>query len=143
MPWNIRIWTLYGAFVIFMVGLVVLAYNQNFELVAKDYYSLELQYQNKIDKINNTRPIKDQFSFKVNKGNIVLQIPNKIAGSYGKVIFFKPSDEKSDREFDITAMNGEDLTLSTTDLSAGKYKLTIDWQHQETAYILEEIVLIP
>lgn len=143
MPWNIKIWTLYGGFVALMIFMVVLAFNQNFDMVATDYYALELKYQDKIDKINNTKAIRDQFSFKVNGDNILMQIPEKSEGNFGKVIFFKPSDAKSDREFDITEMSGENLNLNINELSSGKYKITVDWKNNNDEYIIEEIVMIP
>ena len=53
MNWGLRIIILYLSFVALIVTLVSLCMGRKVELVSKDYYKQELEYQGKIDAIKN------------------------------------------------------------------------------------------
>ncbi|MGB1317661.1 MAG: FixH family protein, partial [Flavobacteriales bacterium] len=53
MNWGWGISIFYGSFVVFMLGMVTLAFQQDFDLVADDYYEQEIAYQGRIDQMNN------------------------------------------------------------------------------------------
>ncbi|MCB9190933.1 MAG: FixH family protein [Flavobacteriales bacterium] len=53
MGWGTRITLFYGSFVAFMLFMVVMAVQQDFDLVADNYYEQEIAYQDRIDQMNN------------------------------------------------------------------------------------------
>ena len=58
MNWGNKIAIAYSSFVIFMVILVISCVKQNgIFLVSEDYYKQEIQYQDRIDNISNTRQL--------------------------------------------------------------------------------------
>ncbi len=53
MGWGWRITILYSSFVVFMIGMAVMAFRQDFDLVSDDYYEEEIAYQGRIDQMTN------------------------------------------------------------------------------------------
>jgi hypothetical protein len=55
--WGIKIAMLYCGFVALIIIMVSMAMNQKIDLVSKDYYEQELNYQKKIDKTNRSHAL--------------------------------------------------------------------------------------
>ena len=94
MNWGKRIAIGYGAFVVFILALVVMAFQQDFDLVADDYYEQEIAYQERIDQMTEAKD--DGQSVRISKKDSSYELTFSSAVTDVKVHFFRPSDDTKD-----------------------------------------------
>ncbi len=141
--WGIKITILYTGFVLLILTLVSMAMNQKVDLVAKDYYEQEINYQDKINKGNRTNALKEALTWEVQQGALVLKFPEQFAGQKiaGSIYFFRPSDAALDKTIPLSA---ETLlqSIPTNELKKGLYKIQINWVVNTEEYYNEGIIKI-
>ncbi|MEQ8624948.1 MAG: FixH family protein [Vicingaceae bacterium] len=140
--WGTKIGLLYTVFVLFIIGMVYMAFNQKYDLVTEDYYAEEIAYQNTIDSKSRTKQLNGNLTTAIEGKYLKLVFPEKEAALKGSVICFRPSDERKDftEEFNIT--NGI-YKIALSKFIAGKYTLKISWQQNDLSYYKEQIIIIP
>lgn len=140
MNWGYRITLLYVGFITFILTLVVMAFQQDVNLVAKDYYKQEIAYQDEIDKMTNVVSQKAQLDFGFEKDLIVIQFPESVKD--GKIVFFRPST--SDLDFEIPVLPNEDgkQFIPLESVQQGVWRLKINWKDGRQNYYTEERLLI-
>lgn len=143
LSWGIRIALLYGGFVILIITMVSMAMNQKVDLVSKDYYEQELQYQEKINKAKKTFALSESVTWQVNQNELILKFPKQFKNKTikGTVYFFRPSDEAMDARISFavsdTSLSGY---LNTGKLKRGLYKMQIDWEADNENYYNEGVI---
>lgn len=142
--WGTGIAIVYSVFALTIIGLVVHSFKQKIDLVTPDYYAKELAYQQQIDKTKRARDLEKAIDWKVNANSIEINLPESFDPSSvsGNITLFKPSDDKSDREFSIEIDSSRKQIISTEGLSEGMYKLKIDWKSGESTYYQEGVIMI-
>ena len=141
--WGLRIALLYGGFVILIITMVSMAMNQKVDLVSKDYYEQELQYQDKINKTKRSLALSEPMTWLVNPGTLVLKFPKqfKYQTVKGTVYFFRPSDETMDTRINfVVSDTSVSEYMNTEKLKPGLYKMQIDWQVNDQEYYNEGII---
>ena len=102
MNWGWRIVVLYSAFVLMTLFMVVFFMRQKVDLVAKDYYRQEIEYQEQIDKISNTNSLKEPLDVLYSSKNrtISVQFPSEHAaqGIEGKIHLYRPANADEDKQ---------------------------------------------
>ncbi|MDF2449959.1 MAG: FixH family protein [Bacteroidota bacterium] len=138
-----KIVILYVSFVSLIVTLVTLCYKQDVELVTKDYYAQELQFQKKIDAMENAKNTNETITHQVNKNGIVLTIDSSLLTSdfKGTVTLFRPSDSKMDVSYPLAFTELEQV-IETGNLVRGVYKLQLSWVSSSKSYYKEEVIYI-
>lgn len=141
--WGIKIAGLYIGFVILILTLVSMAVRQNVDLVSKDYYEQELKFQNKIDKVNLTRSLKEQVSWEVKQESLYLKFPEQFKGKKinGSIYFFRPSDAAYDKKISLST-DTIVLDIPTAQLKTGLYKMQLDWKVDNNEYYNEGVIQI-
>jgi hypothetical protein len=142
MNWGHKIALVFIAFVGLMVFMVYQSFQVNVDLVAEDYYKQEIEYQQKIEKIQNTRELVQQLSFVQENQQLIVQFPAGKQLLNGEISLFRPSDARFDVNTKITLDENHRQSISTTDLAKGYYKVKVDWKDGDTAYFQEESVFI-
>ncbi len=144
MNWGYRVATLYISFVAMMLLLVSMAVKQNFDLVSDDYYSQQIDYQNRINKINNAQKLIKplQVSVSDSEKKIVIQYPEGMRDISGKVLLYRPTDAKSDVLTTVSTNENNEQEINTSQLQNGLWRLKIDWKANETEYYNEEVVVL-
>ena len=142
--WSIKITVLYVGFVILILSLVSMAMRQKVDLVSKDYYEQELNYQNKIDKTNRTRSLKEPLSWEVKQSKLTLKFPEQFNGQKisGSIYFFRPSDAAMDKTIAIPTDTSSVRNISTNQLKKGLYKMQVSWEVNKEEYYNEGIIQI-
>ncbi|MCO6501050.1 MAG: FixH family protein [Vicingus serpentipes] len=141
--WGAGAFIFFGAFVIFMFGLVYLASQQSHELVTENYYEKELAFKETLKKQEQTKKLTEQLSCNIKENQLIVKFPKEVTQPIsGKLFFFKPSNEKNDQTIPFETATNEHIVDITT-FSSGMYKLKIDWQTQEVAYFNEKVIVIP
>ena len=87
---------LYAVFVAGIVFLVVKASSQKFDLVTKDYYEQELQYQNVIDQSENAAKLSEPVIVKQKESALMVSFPREMKDRPKKINFYLycPADSK-------------------------------------------------
>lgn len=125
-------------FVLFTLGLLYKANQQNIDLVTTNYYEEELAFQELKDKkALAEKHFKKQITFSIENDTLFLKFPDEVTEKIsGEITFFKPSDAKLDLKFEFE--NDTNLLHYPLNLfSNGMYKVRIDWQHNNNEYYNE------
>lgn len=124
----------------FIFFLVYKAVNTNYDLVSKEYYKDELQYQDVIDGTNRANKLSSPLVIKLDSGKISMQFPAEMKGkkTEGKAWFYCPSDAKKDQKIAL-ALNVDALqTLPHGQISADKYIVKVSWTTDGVSYYNEQ-----
>lgn len=141
--WGVKIAMLYLGFVSLIMVMVSMAMHQKIDLVSKDYYEQELKFQEKINKCNRTNKLKEPLSWEVKQGSLLLKFPQQFQGQKinGTIFFFRPSDAALDKTIPLAA-DTLLLSIPTTQLKNGLYKMQINWKTGEEEYYNEGIIQV-
>lgn len=143
MNWGKSIVLAFALFIAFILWLVIRTVRQDVDLIADDYYTQELHYQEKINAIQNTQPFKD--SILVNRTNDAIQFrfPKPLlTGAVGEIYFYRPSSIELDRRVALRADTNGIQNVNVSQLSAGKYLIKISWTSGGNAYYFEQDIFI-
>lgn len=144
MNWGLRIVILYLSFVALIVTLVAMCFGEKVELVTKDYYKQELEYQGKIDAMNNANNSDFNPGFKLDKNNLRILVNPEflLAGYEGEIYFFRPSDSSKDFKLKMEFnANGEQI-ISRDKFRKGLYKIQMSWVSGNKNYFKEEPIVV-
>ena len=109
------------------------------DLVTEDYYAEELDYQNDIDKLNNTKALSENITYSKTSEGLMIQFPNNIdfKNISGKVFLYRPSNKQLD--FDTTiSLSKPYLLIPDNRLVDGRWNIKIDWQYKGKSYLFKE-----
>lgn len=140
--WGTKIAIFYTVFVVFTIGMVMLAFNQNFDLVTEDYYAQEIAYQGRIDQQTNANNLKEKVQIAIDKQELIIKLPGAEDKTYeGTINCFRPSDETKDFDVAITDASTQKIPLSK--FIRGKYVVKITWSAHGESYYDEQTIIIP
>ena len=144
MSWGVKITMLYTGFVLLIATMVSLSISQKVDLVSKDYYEQELQFQNIINLMDRTRLLSEQLSWQVQNDELVLDFPDQFKGQQtsGKVFFFRPSDAVLDKNFELQTDTLNTKRMSIKKLKSGLYKIQINWEVENIQYYNDGFIQI-
>jgi hypothetical protein len=142
MSWGIRIAVLYLAFVGMMVTLVFLSMRQDVDLVSADYYKRELQYQEQLDRMNNSNALETVPQVSVNETSVVVVFPAGVKSISGQANIYRPSDPKKDFTVPLENVSGT-MEIPREKFSYGLYQLQLSWSADGQDYYNEFPVTIP
>jgi nitrogen fixation protein FixH len=136
--WGTGIAMLYGGFVVLILLLVTGSMRQRFDLVSKDYYEQELQYQQVIDAGRNQAALSEPVLMRLDGDRVVLVFPRECAeeGIAGKVFFYAPVNRQWDRTIPIETSQRE-MAIDRADLHAANYTVKISWSSGGKEYYQE------
>jgi hypothetical protein len=130
------------AFGAFIVTLVVKTFAFKPELVSKNYYEEELQYQHTINSKDNVT--RDSMHVKLDFSNnqVLLEFPEKTNDIKGSIHLLRPSDESLDRHIPIVLNKKNCLLIPTSNIQQGLYLLKIKWTSNGVEYFQEQNISI-
>ncbi|WP_298496863.1 FixH family protein [uncultured Algibacter sp.] len=111
------------------------------DLVSDDYYADELQYQNDINKLENTKDLSTNISYEKTTNGLIIKFPKGLdyKNIKGKLFLYRPSNKQLDFE---TAISLSNLNLLIPDkrLVDGRWNIKIDWQYNGKNYLFKESI---
>jgi len=136
-----KILILYLSFVSLIATLVTLCYKQDVELVSSDYYSQEIQFQDRINATNNEKRSEYTIRHNVSTNGIAFTVDSALLTKdfKGSIILFRPSDSKLDRTYPMNFVNQQQVIENKT-LVHGVYKLQLSWTSNQIPYFKEEVI---
>ena len=125
-------------FVTAILSMVYFAFQQKINLVSKDYYPKEVEYQKRIQQIKNTALLSGKFSVQLKNDTIHLVYPNEFNNKNinGNVKLYRPSDFELDNDFEIDTI-AETLKIPVKELDFGKYYLQVEIATEGKEYYYE------
>ena len=112
------------------------------DLVTEDYYKQELEFQNDIDKENNSKSLTKNLSWKKTNEGIIITFPEslEINSITGNVFLYRPSNKQFDFETDISLSN-HNLLIPDKRLLDGRWNIKVDWQYKENSYLYKKEIM--
>ena len=122
--------------------LVYISFQQDINLVHKDYYPREIEHQKMIDKVNNTNNLEGEIKILLSDSMVEVTFPNEFRFDEieGEILFYRPSDFNEDLTFPIQLSEKGTQHISTDGLLSGKYIIKVEWAFGETEYYFEESI---
>lgn len=141
--WGAGIALTYMGFVAMIVCLVVMSIQQKIDLVTDQYYTEELQFQDKIDKKNRAKALETPLSWFVGDQYLEIQYPNTGHPELvsGKVTLYCPANNENDRSVNIQA-TGLQQRIALSEIPEGRYQLKIDWKNGSETYFDEGVITV-
>lgn len=142
--WGTGIALFYGAFVVFMIVLVVKAAQHSEGLVARDYYDKDLKYQEHYDKLANSKALeKDlRIAYQPDENRVRLQFPASLGEVGGEVMFYRPSGEAYDFRLPVKTDTSGVMDVPVGNIKPGMWKVKVDWTAAGKPYYKEENILL-
>ena len=125
------------------LGMLFLVYKSsqvNFDMVEKDYYTAELQYDKKKAAQQNTRSLSTPIDIAQEGNYVIIQFPKECIGNEmdGNLLFYRPSSQKLDVEVPLSLDQDGIVMIENSKLIEGKYILKGDWLMNDVSYNVEE-----
>lgn len=139
MNWGNRIVLAFICFAAFIGYMVVRAFQEDFDLVAEDYYAQEINYQQKLKQLFNSASLEEQVSVKQGVNEIQFTFPKT---AEGEIYFYHPSRELFDKKFDIKTTSEGLQSISKEDLVPGNYRINISWTNDKKEYFQQSKIFI-
>jgi hypothetical protein len=142
--WGHKITIVLIAFGVLMTTLVYKSIKTDFQLVSKDYYKDELNYQQVIDGSNNAALLSSALIISPNKNGISIQFPVEMKNKNikGELWFYCPYEAAKDRRIKInTTVDGVQL-MATGEITSGNYIVKTSWQADGSSYYNEQSLTV-
>lgn len=142
--WGTGIAVFYGIFALSLVAIVIKSTTIDHSLVSEQYYADDLNYQTQYNKLSNSLSLVQDLQVALNnaQGKVEFRFPEQVGKPAGEILFFCPSDSKSD--FRVAIQPGEDnrQTVPVAGLKPGLWRVKVDWQADGKAFFKEVVITI-
>lgn len=129
-------------FAVFIGTLVTVCVKQDVNLVSKDYYKEELAYQDQIERIARANHLVTRPRIAKIDGKLQVTFSDELKIQKGELKLFCPSNPKMDKDYSISAMDGNTQLFEITSLQPGMYKAKLLWTMEGKEYFVEEVIYI-
>jgi hypothetical protein len=129
-------------FALFIGTLVVISIRQDIGLVSKNYYQDELKHGEKMIRQTNASLLKEQpiFTFENNSVKVVYPLLTTI--ETGELRVQRPSDERLDHQFKITASELDSQSFELKVWEKGLYRVSLTWKMEGKEYYVEKLMVL-
>ena len=112
------------------------------DLVTEDYYKQELEFQDDIDKENNSKDLASNITWKKTSDGILIVFPEtlKIEDITGKVFLYRPSNKQFDFDTAISLSN-HNLLIPDKRLLGGRWNIKVDWKYNGKSYLFKKEIV--
>jgi hypothetical protein len=130
-------------FLLACAGFIYFAFQQDVNLVHKDYYEKGVDYSEQMKVNERSVPYKNAFDIKI-QGEVLLVNIDEVLSSKidsGRVQLYRPSDSDRDISFPVES-NVSQFSFPKTDLLHGRYILKFYWYSDGLKYEVDRPVNI-
>ena len=135
----------WGIFIVLMLFFgtiifrIILSLGIEDDVITKDYYHKELNYEKEIQKQKNTNQLAEKISIYQTGNFVIITFPkffnyNTIKGN---VQFYCPSKTSKDLLFKIEPDSNNVQKFSISNFSEKRYQIKIDWTSDSISYYQE------
>ena len=143
--WGTGIALAYGTFALSMVGAVIASRQHDPGLVNKDYYELDLHYQEHMEKKQNAvnLSVAPEARYDQQKKAVVVRFPQDMPVSGGSIKFFRSAFVGDDLFIAIPPNGSGVVEIPAADLHQGRWHLELDWEANTKKYFFSTTVVLP
>lgn len=141
--WGTGIVIFFIFFAVCMVTAVIATTQHPPQLVQKDYYNLDLNYQERLVKKQNTATLSTlpMVRFDTEAKKIQVKFPEGMIAKTGTVKCYRSATSQED--FSTPISDASEMELSGEKLSAGRWHVELDWQTAEgKSYYWETAIVV-
>jgi len=144
MSWGYKITFLYLGFVAMILTMVVMSIRQDIDLVTENYYEKEQDYMVQVqNSLNSTSlDIPLQIDYQSKDKALQFQFPKEFSAIEGTIQFYRPSDAKKDFQVEIEMDSNYLQLMDVRELTAGLWKIKVNWSADGRAFFDEKEVVI-
>ena len=112
------------------------------DLVTEEYYQLELEFQNDINKEKNALTLAQNIQWKKSDNGLVVLFPKELDFKEitGKVFLYRPSNKQLDFETTIS-LSDYNLLIPDKRLLDGRWNIKVDWQYKGKSYLYKKEIV--
>jgi nitrogen fixation protein FixH len=138
--WGTKLMLVFGFFMLGMIALVAMSMRQKVELVARDYYSDELRYQQVVDATQRAQALERPLTVAMQGDKLVLQLPQQAGGAAitGEVHFYCAADGTKDKRIVLQADENGAQAIPAQLLKPGRYTAKVNWRYEGNTYYAEQ-----
>lgn len=125
-----------GAFMSFVIVLVVMMFRAPDDSYDKDYYEKGLSYDKEYTQKQNV--LNDNVKPEVTLANGKLVVLFNGLES-GKLTLYRPSNNKLDKVYELSKAETQ---ISTNNLEKGEWKLIAEWDYKGKSYLYEKNIFL-
>lgn len=137
--WGWRIAIVYTLFAAATLGFVFFALSQDVDLVREDYYQYSLDHDQRM-QARAAAKAQPEAMLEFHEGTIHIHVPAAHAQATGTVTLYRPATTGDDRSIPLHVSEGAMMTIPTTNMSPGKWVVTVSWSHADTAFEMERTI---
>ena len=120
-----------------MATMVTLAMKERVDLVSKDYYKKEIEYQDQID--SQLKTIKESaIKFDIDDSNKLLRLKFQQYLDSGEIHLFRPSNAAEDVRIQLQTDEHGNQVIPFTNLNPGFWRIKINWISNSESYYFEK-----
>lgn len=128
-------------FLLIMAAIIIFSMNKKVDLVTKDYYKKELEYQTHIDIENKSRLLNKEIKIEINEKYLVITFPDS-TNIEGRLNFYRPSDSNLDFNIPIKLKNSNKLFVEKNKIAKGFWKLKVNWKENDQDFYTENSFIV-
>lgn len=142
--WGHKLTLGFIAFAGMILYLVFQSINTRFDLVSKEYYKDELQYQQVIDGVNRANQLSQTVSVVQTDKYIVIQLPGEMKQTpvSGSLWFYCADNARKDFKMPLQVNAEAVQSIDSRTFMAGKYTVKIHWESKGQRYYTEQFITI-
>lgn len=143
--WPVGIAASLAVFMMSMILFLYYALNQNNDLVRKDYYEHDLQFDVRKSKIQAAEQDSVVPVFTLVEPNVgAVFFPGFANGEHsGEIYFYRPSSSEDDIRMRVNPDEKGFQFISWDNKPKGNYDLIVDWKVGDKSYYSESRIYIP
>jgi hypothetical protein len=142
MNWGKSIVVVFILFATFIAVIVTICMRQDVNLVSSQYYKDDLNYQQQLDRKNNTEALEKKPLIVLTADQLQVSFPEETSIQGGTIKVFRPSDDELDQHFSLKVSDDLVQVFTLKTLSNGAYRVKMTWVVQGTEYYIEKFVVI-
>ena len=144
MNWGHKLTVVIGIFILAMLSMVYLAFQQTNDMVDTNYYDKELKYQLKIDAAQNLNAASTEVLVTQHEKNVKILLPKNLTKNFvnGKLEFLKSDDKKRDLNLSFQPDTAGQFIIDGKRFVRGLYKVRLQWESEDKSYYREQDLML-
>ncbi len=144
MNWGHKLTVVIGIFILAMLSMVYLAFQQTNDMVDTNYYDKELKYQLKIDAAQNLNAASTEVLVTQFEKNVKILLPKNLTKNFanGKLEFLKSDDKKRDLNLSFQPDTAGQFMIDGKRFVRGLYKVRLQWESEDKSYYREQDLML-
>ena len=129
---------LFISFILYFVIKMSTDSAYEYDLVRPDYYKHEIEYQQRIDKLNNAKNLTQNITIRQVDSGVFIDYPENFSKEEveGTIYLYRPSNKKLDVILPIEISQHTQF-ISNDILIGGRWNIQVEWNISEEEYLFQ------